>query len=54
MASSSISERSREIGGGHDDAAGALAIRRAGLIVRGLGGLEIGGMGFDGDRRCRG
>ena len=42
----------REVGGGHDDAAGALAVRRAGNIVGRSGRLE-GGNGFDGDRRLR-
>src|SRR5208337_1263587 len=41
-----------EVGSGDDDAAGALAIRRAGDVVGCSGGLE-GGYGFDGDRRLR-
>ena len=40
----------REVGGGDDDAAGALAVRSAGDVVGCSGGLE-GGYGFDGDRR---
>ena len=42
-----------EVGGGDDDAAGALAVGGAGLVVRGNGGLE-GGDGLDGDRGVRG
>ena len=39
-----------EVGGGDDDAAGALAVRSAGDVVGCSGGLESG-YGFDGDRR---
>src|ERR1700681_2102112 len=42
----------REVGGGDDDAARALAIRRAGDVVGCSGGLESG-YGFDGDWRLR-
>jgi len=41
-----------EVGGGNDDAAGTLAVRRAGDVVGASGGLEVG-YGFDGDRRLR-
>src|SRR5713101_3635729 len=42
----------REVGGGDDDAARALAVRRAGNVVGRSGRLE-GGYGFDGDWRLR-
>ncbi len=41
-----------EIGGGDDDAAGALTVWRAGLVVGGRGGLEIRDR-LDGDGRAR-
>src|SRR5208283_272259 len=48
-----VDERApRKVGGGHDDAAGALAVRSAGNIVGRSGRLK-GGYGFDGDRRLR-
>src|SRR5271157_1442300 len=39
-----------EVGGGNHNAAGALAVRSAGDVVGGSGGLE-GGYGLDRDRR---
>ena len=42
----------REIGSSDNDAAGAFAIRRTGLIVGGVGRLESRNR-FDGDRRFR-
>src|SRR5260370_35075395 len=48
-----INERALgEVGGGDDDAAWALAIRGAGDVVGGSGGLE-GRYGLDRDRRLR-
>src|SRR5208283_591547 len=41
-----------EVRGGDHDAAGTLAVRRAGDVVGGSGGLECG-YGFDGDWRLR-
>src|ERR1035437_6249498 len=41
-----------EVGGGDDDAAGVLAVRGAGDVVGGSGGLE-GRYGLDRDRRFR-
>ena len=48
-----VDERAlREIGGGNDDATGALAVRRAGHVMGCSGRLECG-YGFDGDWRLR-
>src|SRR5260370_33306769 len=41
-----------EVGGGDDDAAGTLAVRRTGDVVGGSSGLKSG-YGFDGDWRLR-